>query len=47
MDVFKFGYTDTSLRGVAKDAGISLSALLTTFGSKEDLLCALMDYVLD
>lgn len=37
----KFGYTDTSLRGVAKEAGISLSALLRTFGSKEGLLCAL------
>ena len=43
----KFGYTDTSLRGVAKEAGISLSALLRTFGSKEGLLCALVDYVLD
>lgn len=40
------GYTATSLRGIAAEGGFSLSALLRVFGSKEGLLCALVDYVL-
>ena len=40
------GYTATSLRSIAAEGGFSLSALLRVFGSKEGLLCALVDYVL-
>ena len=41
------GYTATSLRSLAEEGGFSPSALLRTFGSKENLLCALVDYVLN
>lgn len=41
------GYTQSPLRAIAREAGISLAALLRVFGSKEGLLCALVDYVLE
>ena len=39
----EFGWVDTSMRRVAKEAGVSMETVYAGFGSKPDLLSAVMD----
>ena len=41
------GYHRTTLRDVAKEAGVAYSSLINIFGSKEGLLSELVAYVLE
>lgn len=42
----KHGYSNATVRDIAKDAGIPLSAFYRLFGEKETLLCELVRFVL-
>lgn len=41
------GYTHTTTRGIAQKAGVDVSAMNRAFGSKENILCELVSYVLE
>lgn len=41
------GYTNTTLREITAEAGINLGSLINIFRSKEDILAALVEYVLE
>ena len=41
------GYHATTLREIAREAGVAYSSLINIFGSKEGLLCALVAFVLE
>lgn len=41
------GYTDTTLRSIAKTAGINIGSLTNLFATKEDILAELVKYVLE
>lgn len=41
------GYTDTTVREIAKVAGMTTSKMVYTFQSKENILCELVKYVLE
>lgn len=41
------GYTESTVREIAEEAGINVSAMIRTCGSKEDILCELVAYVLE
>lgn len=41
------GYTESTVRDIADEAGINLSAMIRACGSKEDILCELVAYVLE
>ena len=41
------GYNGTTVRNIADDAGVHLNAMLRIMGSKENILCPLVEYVLE
>lgn len=41
------GYSIATTREIAKNAGVNVSAMNRTFGSKENILCELVSYVLE
>ncbi len=41
------GFTDTTLRGLAKDVGTNYGSIQNLFKTKDDLLCELVKYVLE
>ncbi len=41
------GYTESTVREIAEEAGISVSAMIRACGSKEDIVCDLVAYVLE
>lgn len=41
------GFTHTTTRGIAQKAGVDVSAMNRAFGSKENILCELVSYVLE
>lgn len=41
------GYTETSMRLLAQQAGVDVNAIVRTFGCKEGILCELAAYVLE
>ncbi|MBE6574204.1 MAG: TetR/AcrR family transcriptional regulator [Ruminococcaceae bacterium] len=41
------GYTESTVREIAEEAGINVSAMIRACGSKEDILCELVAYVLE
>ena len=41
------GYSDSTTREIAQRAGVNVSAMNRTFGSKENILCELVIYVLE
>ena len=41
------GYTATTVRGIADEAGVNVNAMIRALGSKEDILCQLVEYVLE
>lgn len=41
------GYLDATTREIAKNAGVNVSAMNRAFGSKENILCELVSYVLE
>lgn len=41
------GYTATTVRGIADAAGVNVSAMVRAMGSKENILCELVTYVLE
>ena len=41
------GYTATSVRDIAAEAGVNVSAMVRACGSKEDILCELVSFVLE
>ncbi len=41
------GYTESTVREMAEEAGINVSAMIRACGSKEDILCELVAYVLE
>ncbi len=41
------GFTETTIRGVAKDLGVSTGAIINFFRRKEDILCELVKYVIE
>lgn len=41
------GYSNATTREIAKHAGINVSAMNRAFGSKENILCELVNYVLE
>lgn len=41
------GYSNATTRGIAQKAGINVSAMNRAFGSKENILCELVAYVLE
>lgn len=41
------GYSDATTREIAQNAGVNVSAMNRAFGSKENILCELVKYVLD
>ena len=41
------GYNGTTVRNIADDAGVHLNAMLRIMGSKENILCHLVEYVLE
>lgn len=41
------GYTNTTLREITKEADINLGSLINLFRNKEDILAALVEYVLE
>ena len=41
------GYTATTIRNIADEAGVHLNAMLRLMGSKENILCHLVEYVLE
>lgn len=41
------GYTATTVRGIADAAGVNVSAMVRAMGSKENILCELVGYVLE
>ena len=43
----KHGYTATSVRMIAQEAGVGLTAMLREFGNKENMLCELVQFVLE
>lgn len=43
----EIGYTKSTTRGIARHAGVEVSAMNRTFGSKENILCHLVSYVLE
>lgn len=43
----KKGYTDSSTREIADKAGVNVSAMNRAFGSKENILCELVQFVLE
>lgn len=43
----KKGYSDSTTREIAQSAGVNVSAMNRAFGSKENILCELVDFVLE
>ncbi len=43
----KHGYTNTTIKQIASEAGISVGSLTNIFGTKEDVLCELVSFVLN
>lgn len=41
------GYTESVVREIAEEAGVNVSAMIRACGSKEDILCELVKYVLE
>lgn len=41
------GYSSATTREIAQNAGVNVSAMNRAFGSKENILCALVSYVLE
>ena len=41
------GYTATTVREIAEKSGININAMIRAFGSKENILCQLVEYVLE
>lgn len=41
------GYSDSTTREIAQNAGVNVSAMNRAFGSKENILCELVDFVLE
>lgn len=41
------GYTNSTVRDIAAEAGVGLSAMIRACGSKEDILCELVAFVLE
>lgn len=41
------GYTNSTVRDIAAEAGVGLSAMIRACGSKEDILCELVSFVLE
>lgn len=41
------GYTATTVRGIADASGVNVSAMVRAMGSKENILCELVEYVLE
>ncbi|MBR5284983.1 MAG: TetR/AcrR family transcriptional regulator [Clostridia bacterium] len=41
------GYTATTVRGLAKEAGVDINAMIRVMGNKENILCHLVEYVLE
>ncbi len=41
------GFTQTTLRGLAAELGVTTGAIVNLFSTKEDLLCELVKYVLE
>ncbi|MCC8182720.1 MAG: TetR/AcrR family transcriptional regulator [Clostridiales bacterium] len=41
------GYTNTTMRQIASDAGLSTGSVVNLFGSKEGILCGLVEFVID
>ena len=41
------GYTDTTMREISEEACVNISKVMYTMGSKEEILCALVKYVLE
>ncbi len=41
------GYTSSTVREIAQEAGVNVSAMIRACGSKEDIVCDLVAYVLD
>lgn len=41
------GYSNSTTRGIARAAGVDVSAMNRTFGSKDNILAALVEYVLE
>ncbi len=41
------GYANSTVREIAREAGVSLSAMVRACGTKEDIVCDLVSYVLE
>ncbi len=41
------GYTATTVRSIADEAGVNVNAMIRALGSKEDILCHLVEFVLE
>ncbi len=41
------GFTETTLRGLAAELGVTTGAIVNLFSTKEDLLCELVSYVIE
>ncbi len=41
------GYTSSTVREIAKEAGVNVGAMIRACGSKEDIVCELVGFVLD
>lgn len=41
------GYANSTVREIAQEAGVNVSAMIRSCGSKEDILCELVTYVLE
>ena len=41
------GYTNSTVRDIAAEAGVGLSAMIRACGSKEDIMCELVSFVLE
>ena len=41
------GYTATTVRKIAKESGVDINVMIRIFGNKENILCQLVEYVLE
>ncbi|MCD7773185.1 MAG: TetR/AcrR family transcriptional regulator [Ruminococcus sp.] len=47
QDFLKNGYTNTTMRNIASQSGLSTGSVTNIFGSKEDILCDLVEFVIE
>ncbi len=41
------GYTESTLRGIADAAGVNIGSLINIFGTKEEILCEILGFVIE